>query len=60
MAKILFFAVLAMLALRRLSQSDLLDGTAFKALQLVVCTKGLIDKKGVDSSLCPTTSWGYM
>ena len=30
-------------------QSDLLDGTAFKALPLVVCSKDLIYKKGVDT-----------
>ena len=55
----LFFAALALLALRRLRvQSDLLDGTAFEALPLVVCTKDPIYKKGVDTSLHPSTSWG--
>ena len=38
--------------------SDLLDGTAFEALPLVVCTKGPIYKKGVETSLYPSTSWG--
>ena len=41
-----FFAVLALSALRRLrDQADLLDGTAFEALLLVVCTKSLMYKK---------------
>ena len=54
-----FFAVLAMSALRRLKvQSDLLDRIAFEALPLVVCTKGLMYKKLVDTSLHPSTSWG--
>ena len=36
-----FFAALALLTLRQLRvQSDLLDGTAFKTLFLVVCAKG--------------------
>ena len=38
--------------------ADLLDGTAFKALSLVACTKGPMYKKGVDTSLHPSTSWG--
>ena len=60
MAKNYFFAVLAMSALKqRLRfQSDLLDRIAFKALPLVVCTKGLMYKKVVDTSLHPSTSWG--
>ena len=41
MAEKLFFAALAMSALRRLRvQSDLLNTIAFEALPLVVCTKG--------------------
>ena len=57
--KTTFFAALALSALRRPRvQSDLLDGTAFKALPLVVCTKGPINKKSVDTSLHPSTSWG--
>ena len=41
-----FFAALALSALRRLRfQSDLLDGTAFEVLSLVVCTKGPMTKK---------------
>ena len=51
-----FFAALALSALRRLR--DLLDGIAFEALPLVVFTKGPIYKKGVDTSLHPSTSWG--
>ena len=59
MAKNYFFAVLAMTALRRLRvHSDLLDGIAFEALPLVVCTKGLMYKRVVDTSLHPSTSWG--
>ena len=54
-----WFAALAMSALRRLRvQSDLLDRTAFEALPLVLCTKRLIYKKVVDTSLHPSTSWG--
>ena len=50
------FAALALLALRRLRvQSDLLDRTAFEALPLVVCTKGPIYQKLVNTSLLP---WG--
>ena len=52
MAKNYFFAALAMSALRRLRvQSDLLDRIAFEALPLVVCTKGPMYKKVVDTSL---------
>ena len=41
-----FFASLALSALRILRiHSDLLDGTAFEALPLVVCTKGSIYEK---------------
>ena len=55
----LLFAALALLALRRLRvHADLLDGTAFEALSLVVCAKGPMYKKGVDTSLQPSTSWG--
>ena len=51
-----FFAVLVMSALQRLRvQSDLLDRPA---LPLVVCTKGPMYKKVVDTSLHPSTSWG--
>ena len=58
MAKNYYFAALALLALRQLRvQSDLLDKTAFKVL-LVVCTKGLVYNKLVDTSLHPSTSWG--
>ena len=39
-------------------QSDLLNRIAFEALPLVVCTKGLMYKKHVDTSLHPSTSWG--
>ena len=39
-------------------QSDLLDRIAFDALPLVVCTKGPMYKKVVDTSLHPSTSWG--
>ena len=39
-------------------QSDLLDRIAFEALPLVVCTKGPMCKKAVDTSLHPSTSWG--
>ena len=54
-----FFAALAMSTLQRLRfQSDLLDRTAFEALPLVVCTKGPMYKKVVDTSLHPSTSWG--
>ena len=54
-----FFAVLALSALRRLRfQSDLLDGTAFKALSLVVCMKGPMYKKRVDASLHSSASRG--
>ena len=35
-------------------QSDLLDRIAFEALPLVVCTKGLMYKKVVDTSLHPS------
>ena len=50
MAKNYFFAALAMSALRRLRvQSDLLDRIAFGALPLVVCTKGPMYKKLVDT-----------
>ena len=57
--KILYFAALALSALRRLRvQSGLLDGIFLEALLLVVCTKGPIYKKGVDTSLHPSTSWG--
>ena len=56
MAKNYFFAALVMSALQRLRvQSDLLDRTAFEALQLVVCTKGPMYKKVVDTSLHPST-----
>ena len=59
MAKKLFFAALAMSALRRLRvQSYLLDRIVFEALPLVVCTKGPMYKKFVDTSLHPSTSWG--
>ena len=59
MAKNNFFAALAMSALRRLRvQSDLLDRIAFEALPLVVCTKGPMYKKLVDTLLHPSTSWG--
>ena len=51
-----FFAVLSLRRLR--VQSDLLDGTAFKALPLVVCTKGPIYKASVDTLLHPFASWG--
>ena len=48
MAKNYFFAALALSALRRLRvQSDLLDGTAFEALPLVVCTKVPMYKKSI-------------
>ena len=53
-----FFAVLALSAVRLRFQSDLLDGTAFEALPLVVCTKGPMYKKSVDTSLHPSASWG--
>ena len=36
--------------------SDLLDRIAFEALPLVVCTKGPMYKKVVDTD--PSTSWG--
>ena len=52
-----FFAALALSAVRRLRvHSDLLDGTAFEALSLVVCAKGLMYEKSVDTSLYPSTS----
>ena len=54
-----FFAAMALSALRRLRvQSDLLDGTAFEALLMVVFTKGPMFKNSVDTLLNPTTSWG--
>ena len=54
-----FFSALALLALQQLRvQSDLLDGTAFEALPLVACTKGLMYKKSVGALLHPSTSWG--
>ena len=54
-----FFAALAMSALRRLRvQSDLLNKIALEALPLVVCTKGPMYKKVVDTLLHPSTSWG--
>ena len=58
MVKRQLFAVLALSALRRLRvQSDLLDGTAFEVLLLVVCT--MVDlQKSVDTLLHPSTSWG--
>ena len=61
MAKNYFFAALAlpMSALRLLRvQCDLLDRIALEALPLVVCTKGPMYKKVVDTSLHPSTSWG--
>ena len=59
MAKNYPFAALAMSALPRLRvQSDLLDRIAFEALPQVVCTKGPMYKKVVDTSLHPSTSWG--
>ena len=59
MPKNYFFAVLAMSALRRLRvQYDLLDWIAFEALPLVVCIKGPMYKKLVDTSLHPCTFWG--
>ena len=49
MAKELLFAALALLALRRLMvHADLLDGTAFEALLLVVCAKDSMYKKSVE------------
>ena len=40
-------------------QSDILDRTVFEALPaLVVCTKGPMYKKLVDTSHHPSTSWG--
>ena len=55
MAKKYFLAALAMSALRRLRvQFDLLDRIAFEALPLVVCTKGPMYKKVVDTSLHPS------
>ena len=54
-----FFAALALSALRRLRvQSDFLDGTAFEALPLVVCTKGPMYKKCVDALLHSSASRG--
>ena len=45
-----FFAVLALSTLQQLRvHADLLDGTAFEVLPLVVCTKGPMHKKGVDT-----------
>ena len=59
MAKNYFFAALVMSALRRLRvQFNLLDRIAFETLPLVVCTKGPMYKKVVDTSLHPSTSWG--
>ena len=47
-----FFTALALLALRRLRfQFDLQGRTAFEVLPLVVCTKGPIYKKSVDTLL---------
>ena len=56
MAKNYFFAALAMSALRRLRVQS--DRIAFEALPLVVCTKGPMYKKVLDTSLHPSTSWG--
>ena len=54
--KTTFFAAVALSALQQLRvQSGLLDGTAFKALLLVVCIR-VPSKKGVDTSLHPSTS----
>ena len=59
MAKNYCFGVLALSALRRLRvQSDLLDGTAFEALLLVVGSD-LQKMTCVDTSLHSSTSWGY-
>ena len=59
MVKNHFFAVLVLLALRRLKvHSDLLDETGFEALSLVVCAKSPMHKKSVDTSLHPSTSSG--
>ena len=59
MARNYLFAALALSALRRLRvHADLLDGTAFKAFPLVVCSKGpMYVQKSVDISLHPS-SWG--
>ena len=57
--KYYFFAALALSAVRRLRvHSDILDGTAFEALPLVVCAKGPMYEKCIDTSLHPSTSWG--
>ena len=53
--RIHFFAALALSALRRLRvQSDLLVGTAFEALSLVVCTKGPMYKNSVGRHFAPS------
>ena len=53
--KTTFFSALALSALRQLRiHADLLDGTAFEALSLVVCAMGQMYKKGVDTSLHPS------
>ena len=56
MAKNYFFCCAGNVGPTRV-QSDLLNKIAFEALPLVVCTKGLMYKNVVDTSLHPSTSW---